>query len=467
MRKITYLSVTICFLSLIFVVSCTGSQLGSDDYVKIPLIRNKKISIEELDSVKTKYNIDIPLIDSAPGSIFYAVVIQIDIDVEPTFDNGVYDRVKVNMDILERDGTIIDEEAGNIMIISAIPETVSKELSIEESTKIAGRFTAAVGEITNIIGVGDISVGVDAEQTISERYVKLYRIVTANRPTITAVAWTFEPFKDESIAGVYYLIALLEVSDQAHELVARVETNCRYSAPILNVPFLSDLLRQEDNCISGEQETIILKGLAAEPPKPSIPSYSVDDIVGMGIAGSDDHVYAWYKDGYVSSGTSRDLDVYRDLYTYSLPPGKSPGDIVGIAIAGSNDHVYAWYKDESVSSGTSLDLDEYRDLYTYSLPPGKSPEDIVGIAIAGSDDHVYAWYRDGTVSSGTSMDLGEYLDPDAYYLPSGKSFDNIVGIGIAGSNDYVYAWYSDGTVSAGRSISDLGDYRPPSSFTMP
>jgi hypothetical protein len=165
------------------------------------------------------------------------------------------------------------------------------------------------------------------------------------------------------------------------------------------------------------------------------------DIVGMGISGSNDYVYAWYEDGTVSSGASSDLDFYRTPYSYSLPQGKTPADIVGMGIAGSDDHVYAWYRDGTVSSGISSDLDLYQAPYSYSLPPGKTPADIVGMGIAGSSDRVYAWYRDGTVSSGTSSDLDLYRAPYSYDPPHGKTPLDIAGIGIAGSNDYVYVWY--------------------------
>ena len=165
------------------------------------------------------------------------------------------------------------------------------------------------------------------------------------------------------------------------------------------------------------------------------------EVVGMGIAGSDDHVYTWYSDGTVSSGTSSDLDLYRTAYSYSLPEGKAPTDIVGMGIAGSDDRVYAWYSDGTVSSGTSSDLDFYLAPYGYSLPAGKTPADIVGMGIAGSNDRVYAWYSDGTVSSGTSRDLDLYRVLYGYSLSPGKTPTDVVGIGIAGSNDYVYVWY--------------------------
>jgi len=164
-------------------------------------------------------------------------------------------------------------------------------------------------------------------------------------------------------------------------------------------------------------------------------------IVGMGIAGSNDRVYAWHEDGTVSSGASSDLDFCRPRYSFSLPPGKTPTDIVGMGIAGSDDRVYTWYRDRTVSIGSSSDLDFHRAPYVYSLPPGKTPADIVGMGIAGSDDHVYAWYSDGTVSSGTSSDLGLYRSLYSYQLPYGKTPADISGMGIAGSNDHVYVWY--------------------------
>ena len=87
----------------------------------------------------------------------------------------------------------------------------------------------------------------------------------------------------------------------------------------------------------------------------------------MDIA-SNDYSYVWFTDGTVSSGTTWDLDQYRTLYSYTLPPGKSPSDIVGMGIACSNDHVYAWYSDGTVTSGNSADLDAYQAPYSYSLP---------------------------------------------------------------------------------------------------
>jgi hypothetical protein len=183
-----------------------------------------------------------------------------------------------------------------------------------------------------------------------------------------------------------------------------------------------------------------------------------NDIVGMAMA-SDDHVFVWFRDGMVSSGTSDELARYRRPYEYSLPPGKTPNDIVGMAVAPSNNHNFVWFRDGTVCSGTSDDLDRHRRPYRYSLPPGKTSNDIVGMAMA-SDDHVFVWFRDGTVCSGNSNDLDRYRRPYSYSLPPGKSPDDIVGMAIAASNNHNFVCFKDGTVCSGTS-DDLDRHRRP------
>lgn len=185
--------------------------------------------------------------------------------------------------------------------------------------------------------------------------------------------------------------------------------------------------------------------------------------VGISIACSNDHVYAWFADRNVASGTSSNFGSYQPPHVYSLPAGKTPADIVGVGIAG-NDHVYAWYRDGTASSGTSTDLGHYRAPYHYSLPAGKTTADIAGIDIACSNDHVYAWYKDGKASSGTSDDLGKYRALYAYSLPPGKTPADILEMGIAG-NDHVYAWYRDRTATSGTS-DHLDQYRAPYSYVL-
>ncbi len=135
-------------------------------------------------------------------------------------------------------------------------------------------------------------------------------------------------------------------------------------------------------------------------------SVTAQSIVEMAIAKSNDHVYTWYSDNTVTSGSSKELSVHRSSYNFSSPPGKSAKNIVGIGIS-AGDKVYVWFSDGTVSSGTSWDLNSYRETYNYSLPPGKSPSDIVGMGVSAGDK-VYAWYSDGTVSSGSSKDLDIY-----------------------------------------------------------
>jgi hypothetical protein len=176
------------------------------------------------------------------------------------------------------------------------------------------------------------------------------------------------------------------------------------------------------------------------------------DIVGMSSACSDDHVYTWYVGGNVTEGASSVLGAIRPYVPptrYSLPPGKSPGDIMGMGIAG-DDHVYAWYRDGTVSSGTSTDLDRFRPPARYSLAPGRSPADVVAIDIACSDDHVYVWYSDGTVSSGTSTDLDRFRPRSRYSLPASQTPRDLVEMGIA-RNDHVHAWYTDRRIGSGTS----------------
>ena len=174
-------------------------------------------------------------------------------------------------------------------------------------------------------------------------------------------------------------------------------------------------------------------------------------IVGIGIAGSNDHVYVWYADGTVSSGYSRNFEYYQEKQEFVLPEGKNTRDIIAMAIAGSNDHVYTWYADGTVSEGWSQDLGAYSDPMDFSLPGNRRVSDIVGIAIAGSNDHVYAWYSDSTVSSGWSQDLGAYRTPYNYELPNGKKTGHIIDIGITGSNDRVYTWFQDVELGSGHS----------------
>ena len=185
------------------------------------------------------------------------------------------------------------------------------------------------------------------------------------------------------------------------------------------------------------------------------PSRSQTRLIGMAIGKKSTDVYSWYSNKTVASGSSKDLNIRRPAYSFSLPPNKSFNDVLGFAISPKN-IVYVWFKDGTLSSGSSSNLYKYKRTSRYSLPPGKSPKDVVGMAIS-SKGNAYAWYSDGTVSAGSVLDLDSYRKPYRYSLPLGKKPANIVGMGIS-SADRTYVWFSDGTVSSG-STKDLDAYR--------
>jgi len=194
-------------------------------------------------------------------------------------------------------------------------------------------------------------------------------------------------------------------------------------------------------------------------------------IVALAISPRD-RVFAWYTNGTVSSGTSRDLDARTAPRPYSLPPGMKPVDIRAIAIA-KDSRVYVWYDDGTRSVGTSTDLDRHVPKGTckdddrsgcVALPGGKDILHVVGIGIAKSNDHVYVWYDDGAVSSGTSMDFDRYFGPRSYSTTTGSSYD-VRGVGIA-ADDHVYAWFANGAASSGTST-DLGRYRASYAYSYP
>jgi hypothetical protein len=83
-------------------------------------------------------------------------------------------------------------------------------------------------------------------------------------------------------------------------------------------------------------------------------------------------------------------------YTLAAKPGGgfySPGDLAGIAIDDSNSWVFAFYKDGNVSAGTSIKLDQYRKPSAdakYTPLPGKT---LIDFAIDGKNHYVFAFYQ--------------------------------------------------------------------------
>jgi CubicO group peptidase (beta-lactamase class C family) len=171
------------------------------------------------------------------------------------------------------------------------------------------------------------------------------------------------------------------------------------------------------------------------------PGKRITDIRDIGIT-KDSKVYVWYNDGSRSIGASRDLDMVQgiavdkdgDVRTVKFPRGKSMLNVVGIAIAKSNNHVYVWYDDGTMSSGTSLDFTRYISPRPYSL--SASRYGIRGMGIA-ANDHVYTWHKNGKAQSGTSQDLDRYIQPYDYSLPP---------LGRRGGPDDPMRWYSEITI---------------------
>ena len=146
-----------------------------------------------------------------------------------------------------------------------------------------------------------------------------------------------------------------------------------------------------------------------------------NNIISADFAGSSNKLYVWFKSGKVVSGklsisgnTIKLKNITRPE-DYKIPNNRGVNDIVGIGIANSNDHVYAWYKDGKVSEGFSNNLDFHTAAQKFKIPTGYKASDILDLAIAHSD-HVYVWYKNKKVSSGWSRDLQKYITPVNYKL---------------------------------------------------
>lgn len=206
-------------------------------------------------------------------------------------------------------------------------------------------------------------------------------------------------------------------------------------------------------------------------------------IIDLGIDDTNNLVFAWYNDGNVTAGSSKDLSSRRDPKPYALPDGMQPKNVVGMAIDGTNNFVFAWYDDGTVSAGTSTDLGSRRKRTGYTLAQGKKPSDVIGMGIDGGNNLVLAWYDDNQVSGGSTTDLDKRRDLRPYTLAQNKTPANVVGFAVdgivfdfkkiadlvsdvvdtdvsgiiesvLGLGDLVrnlsFAWYDDGTVSAGK-----------------
>jgi len=122
----------------------------------------------------------------------------------------------------------------------------------------------------------------------------------------------------------------------------------------------------------------------------SFPLTSPDDKDELGLVYEELLFYHLKRHGTIYCGVSGK----GKHYGYSVAHGKQPKDVVAVAIDSSNNMVFAYYRDGTVSAGTSDDLDNKRPATEYRLPGDKSPKDIIDIGIDGINHHVYTFYRE-------------------------------------------------------------------------
>ncbi|WP_437506366.1 M12 family metallopeptidase [Sorangium sp. So ce1099] len=263
---------------------------------------------------------------------------------------------------------------------------------------------------------------------------------------------------------VHYLIdpALTpEVEADVQDAVAHWETNTDFNFVQITSPTVSNYIRFANG--NACRSPVGMVGGAQQIELST--RQRASDVVGIGIAKSTDWVYTWFNDGYVSAGSSTELDSRRPLYPYTLPAGYTPFDIVGMSIAPAGDRVYTWYDDGKFTIGTSADLDAIQGPTTYSLPTGYTTASIRGIGIAASTSAVYTWFSDGKRSSGTAADLDANSAPVPYTLPPGQTASEIGEIDIS-SVDNTYTWFTDQQKSVGSTVdldvvSALAGYETP------
>lgn len=173
---------------------------------------------------------------------------------------------------------------------------------------------------------------------------------------------------------------------------------------------------------------------------------------------------------FASSGSSSDLDAYRDQYNYTLPAGYTAADVLDIAIDYENNYVFTWFKDGMRCSGTTSNLAAHTGPTPFTLPPGYNINQIVAIDIDGDVERAYTWYTNGKRSIGSSTDLDRYGAPVNYTLPAGYSPSNIIDIAIDGNVNWSWVYFTNGKKCAGSTtnlsaFSGLANYAIPCNYT--
>jgi hypothetical protein len=148
-------------------------------------------------------------------------------------------------------------------------------------------------------------------------------------------------------------------------------------------------------------------------------------------------VYTWYNDSSLSRGTVDNLgeiepalnsngDINKQV---SLPQGYGMSHVIDMAIAKSNNHVYTWYNDGTVTSGTSTDLDAYRPTYTFKTPAqsGFTPLNIRAFGIS-QNDSVYSWFITNYRSKGTTDSVADELASYSFpNVPNAPNYEDWYG----------------------------------------
>lgn len=158
--------------------------------------------------------------------------------------------------------------------------------------------------------------------------------------------------------------------------------------------------------------------------------------VGIDRTTTPETVHYFYKRGFATSGTVRDVASTSPHFRYVLPTGKTTANLVDVGFA-SNGHLFAWYDDGTVSEGDAFDFALYASPAPYTLPTGKRPADVAGFAI-DKDDRAHAFFKNGTFSVGTTTNLT--AAPSAFTVATGKSPADLAHVDVAADGSFV-AYY--------------------------
>ncbi|MEO0385979.1 MAG: serine hydrolase domain-containing protein [Pseudomonadota bacterium] len=148
---------------------------------------------------------------------------------------------------------------------------------------------------------------------------------------------------------------------------------------------------------------------AAPKPFSFPPKQSANTVVGIARGGPDNRVYSWYADGSHAIGTRADLAAFDHVQAADAEDGfksRRKDTILGIAADTEREIFYAYYSDGFVTSGDRPDNLQNRFEEPLVVPGNQNRRyDLTGVARSANDVQV-AWYSDNKVSKGNARDLG-------------------------------------------------------------